>query len=607
MQMKPALLSLFLFTLSLDIVAGSVPDSVRHASELAALPGGHWLALEQHQLRLVDAAGQQRAVLSIRGKALDSRSSTDGALAALIDSDTQESLLVTVDTVRGQLAIRQRLPSPEFALETICLYRDIQHNEQLFQIGKDGRAQQWLLGDGGTPLLLRQLAVPPGSEHCRVDDANNRLFVSEAAFGLWMYAADGEGAPIRHLITDARQRGAGALAVIPNGIAMLDVKGRHTQVWTSTPTGWRATGQALSNAGANSNSLLLYDKALLLRGKSGWHRLGVDLPSQAAPATALPVVMARTQTESVARFGDAADDPAIWLHATDPLRSLVLATNKKQGLLSYDLAGRQQQLLEAGRLNNVDVRQGVRFGDRSVDLAIATQRDERALAIFEIDSEGQMRDAGRIATELTDIYGTCLYRPAAGGLEVFANDKDGRFSHYRLAMDADGRYHASLLRSFRMRSQPEGCVVDDRRGRLFVGEEKRGIWSLAATANVAYEAQLILPVGQHLVADVEGLALYQGASGHYLIASSQGNNSYVVLDAEPPYAYRGAFRIGINQVAKIDGVSDTDGLELSAANLGGSFNHGMLVVQDGYKRLPDGAQNFKYVAWQDIARALGLP
>jgi 3-phytase len=30
------------------------------------------------------------------------------------------------------------------------------------------------------------------------------------------------------------------------------------------------------------------------------------------------------------------------------------------------------------------------------------------------------------------------------------------------------------------------------------------------------------------------------------------------------------------------------------------------LVQDGYKRLPDGAQNFKLVAWEDIAAALKL-
>ena len=66
-------------------------------------------------------------------------------------------------------------------------------------------------------------------------------------------------------------------------------------------------------------------------------------------------------------------------------------------------------------------------------------------------------------------------------------------------------------------------------------------------------------------------------------------------------------RIGINVAAGIDGSSETDGLEVSSANFGGPYAKGMLVIQDGYKRLPDGPQNFKYVAWADIAAALQLP
>ena len=45
----------------------------------------------------------------------------------------------------------------------------------------------------------------------------------------------------------------------------------------------------------------------------------------------------------------AADDPAIWVHQADPAKSRILGTNKKQGMLVYDLQGRQTQLLAAGR------------------------------------------------------------------------------------------------------------------------------------------------------------------------------------------------------------------------------------------------------------------
>ncbi len=324
----------------------------------------------------------------------------------------------------------------------------------------------------------------------------------------------------------------------------------------------------------------------------------------------LPIVVPVAQTASVARSGDAADDPAIWVHPTDATQSRVLATNKKQGLLSYDLQGTQKQLIEAGRINNVDVRQNLRLDGKTIDLAVATQRDENALAIFEIDNDGGVRDAGRIQTDLVEIYGTCLYRTPQGGLEVFANDKDGRFEQYRISRVGEGgmntRYAGERLRGFRVASQPEGCVVNDRNGRLFIGEEKRGIWTLSAVATQKEKPQLILATGKLLVADVEGLALFHGKTSDYLIASSQGNSSYVVLDALPPYKVRGAFRIGINAEAGIDGVSDTDGLEVSAINFGGVYADGMLVVQDGYKRLPDGAQNFKYVSWRDVARALKL-
>jgi myo-inositol-hexaphosphate 3-phosphohydrolase len=323
---------------------------------------------------------------------------------------------------------------------------------------------------------------------------------------------------------------------------------------------------------------------------------------------AWPVLQASAQTTPVARQGDAADDPAIWVHPQTPSRSLVLGTNKKQGLLVYDLSGAQRQLLEVGRINNVDLRQGIRAGDGVFDLAVATQRDEHALVLFGIDGEGQVSELARLPTALHDIYGLCVRRTRDGQLDAFPNDKDGRVQQLRIER-IDGQWRARLLREFKLASQPEGCVVDEREERLFVGEEKRGIWALDAREDQPARPQLIMPVGKALVADVEGLAIYQGRAGgaSYLVVSSQGNDSFLVLDAKPPYTLRGGFRIGINAALGIDGVSETDGLEVTSAALGGLYGQGMLVVQDGHKRLPDGPQNFKLLPWADIARALNLP
>lgn len=74
-----------------------------------------------------------------------------------------------------------------------------------------------------------------------------------------------------------------------------------------------------------------------------------------------------------------------------------------------------------------------------------------------------------------------------------------------------------------------------------------------------------------------------------------------------PFGVKGLFyKICGHGVAGIDGASETDGLEVTSANLGGPWSQGLLVVQDGRKRMPESTQNFKLVPWADIARALGL-
>ena len=46
---------------------------------------------------------------------------------------------------------------------------------------------------------------------------------------------------------------------------------------------------------------------------------------------------------------------------------------------------------------------------------------------------------------------------------------------------------------------------------------------------------------------------------------------------------------------------------MTSTNLGGAWSRGMLVVQDGRKRMPEQAQNFKFVPWADVVKTLSLP
>ena len=307
------------------------------------------------------------------------------------------------------------------------------------------------------------------------------------------------------------------------------------------------------------------------------------------------------------RQSDATNDPAIWIHPETPANSRVLGTNKKQGLLAYDLDGKLLQELAVGRLNNVDVRPNFKLGAQTVDLAVASNRDHNSLSLFSIDRRsGELREAGEVPTPLKEIYGICLFQPASGEIYAIANGKDGTFLQYRLSAP-DGRVHGELVRQFKVDSQPEGCVADDQRQRLFIGEEDVGVWAVDARADQPATLTSVIKVGPQLHADVEGLALYQSDKHDYLVISSQGNDSYLVVDAEPPFAVHGGFRVGLNAAAGIDGASETDGLEVTAINLGGPWSQGMLVVQDGRKRMPEQTQNFKFVPWAEVTRALKLP
>jgi 3-phytase len=151
-------------------------------------------------------------------------------------------------------------------------------------------------------------------------------------------------------------------------------------------------------------------------------------------------------------------------------------------------------------------------------------------------------------------------------------------------------------------TQSEGCVVDDRTGVLYVAEEDVGLWKFDAASDGPVTATALAKAdGNEIVMDAEGVALApMGADGGYVIVSSQGDNAYAVYKL-PEAGYVGRFRIGTGVV---DGVQETDGIELMLGDFGPQFPNGLFVVQDG-DNAPE-TQNFKLVSWGDIVGALGL-
>lgn len=599
-----------------------LPGSVENARLLTAdgfWPGADRLVAGKQGLQVLKADGQVLSQLEGRYKGLDLRSDHDGVLVATVDTRRQQALLVQLHKDKGW-STPLYLPKRDFPVEGLCLYRDSARNSFVFLMGAEGVGEQWLVASDGKPLgearRVRGLSLPPLSEHCQADDAGDSLFVNEENVGFWRYGAAAE-APLQRRPVDLRapfgsiaKRAAG-MAVVPGGLLALDPLGANLHLYRQAGASWKPEAslaldglkepeQLSVRRDAKGLDLLIVDDEGQRRARLDWE---LPVTKVAAP---IPVLPAQVQTEPVPSFGDAADDPAIWVSATDPQQSRILGTDKKGGLLVYDLAGKQLQDLRVGRVNNVDVRNGFTLGERTVDLAVASNRDHNSLQVFAIEpATGEVSVLGEVATPLKEIYGLCMFKDAGGAIHAIVNDKDGSFLQYRLGAPK-GEIQGELVRRFATATQPEGCVADDRGQRLFIGEEDKAVWALDARADGPTALEKVIAVGDPIKADIEGLAFYQGKKRDYLVISSQGNDRYVVVEATPPYRLRGSFAIGLNAERGIDGASQTDGLDVTSANLGGPWNQGLLVVQDGRKRMPEGRQNFKAVAWSQVAEALKL-
>lgn len=328
------------------------------------------------------------------------------------------------------------------------------------------------------------------------------------------------------------------------------------------------------------------------------------------PSKSAKPVFASVETEPVASLNDAADDPAIWVHPTDPSRSLIIGTDKKNGLEVYDLTGKRVQRLADGRMNNVDLRYGFVLGGQQVAIVAATNRTDQTLALYAVDANGRLGNIAddKIPTGMADPYGLCMYRSADGEYYVFANDGDtGHFKQWQLEARGD-RVGARLVREFGVGSQAEGCAADDGTGALYIAEEDVGLWRYSAAPDGGNARTSIDTVaGGHLTDDAEGVTIYYGpGSSGYLIVSSQGSNDYNVYQRDGDNRFIGKFAI-VQSPEGIDGTSDTDGIDVTSAPLGSAFPHGLFVAQDGKNTSPAAAQNFKLVPWERIAQALNLP
>ena len=554
---------------------------------------------------------------------------------------------ISDDVLRtDQYQVLHEVPLVNLSVKNLCFFSN-PYNQSLSMYVLDGfgKAHQWLLystqKEIKKPVLLRSVHVPIETVACAVDHQRAWMYVAEENVGVWRYMAheetDGErqlvvaNTPIGQLKGDIKD-----LQVTSDGSVWLLIEDDSSEILQ-----YHLSEESFDSLLARQNNIFLpleetdffdissfnessfgmkskdktsqetemlftfvvhdEDKSQLLY----FQHKGIMQPSLPFAKDIYPTIEANVETVPSDLSGDVMDDPAIWYNSSSPADSLVLGTNKKSGLHVYDLGGKQKQFLEEGRLNNVDIRYGFPFKGDIIDIAVATRRNDNSLILFGITQQGHVFKMLHHKTTLNRIYGICLGALSKSEKDrhffIYVNDKDGRVIQYEIIPHNQSNPEVKEVRHFKLNSQPEGCVVHDTSQQLFIGEEEHGIWVTSALASEKPALTEVIKVGKHLTADVEGLSIATGKNGvPWLVASSQGNDSYSIFNALPPHQFIGRFRIDLNLELGIDGVSETDGLDVYSQSFGKTFPLGLLVVQDGRNIMPNQGQNFKLIDWGQV-------
>ena len=293
--------------------------------------------------------------------------------------------------------------------------------------------------------------------------------------------------------------------------------------------------------------------------------------------------------------GSNADDPAIWIHPTDRNRSLMFLSDKDVGIFVYDFSGNQIQHVDFGTtLNNIDVRKGFNYADRTIDILAGNLRGTGKLAVLEIKPDWTQGNAVTILSDdassgntiSSDSYGFTLYRRKSdGAMFVFDKSKNSNPIVQWQITGSSGTISVTKVREFSGIGVAEGFVADDELGFVYFVEEAGPIHKY--NADPAAGSQKISTFGTNVsTPDREGIALYACNDGTgYLVLSSQGSSTFPVFTREGANSHVLTFTA--------QGSSGTDGQDVSSWAAPG-FPNGFLIIHN------DPNMDYFLYDWRDL-------
>lgn len=304
------------------------------------------------------------------------------------------------------------------------------------------------------------------------------------------------------------------------------------------------------------------------------------------------------------------DDPAIWLHPTDPFKSLVLGTDKDEdgALYVFGLDGKvieEKTIRNLKRPNNVDIEYGLSVNGAPTDIAVTTERLENRIRVFRLPDMVAI-DNGGIPVfdgeEQRAPMGLALYkRPTDDAIFAIVGRKDGPTDgsylwQYLLEDDSNGSIKATKVREFGIYSgvkEIEAIAVDDVLGYVYYSDENVGVRKYYADPNRADANQELALFGTDGFAeDHEGISIYPINDGTgYILVSDQKANQFQIFkregESDNPHEHK------CIKVVKVS-TNESDGSDVTNARLNDVFPVGLFVAMSDNK-------TFQFYSWADIA------
>lgn len=299
------------------------------------------------------------------------------------------------------------------------------------------------------------------------------------------------------------------------------------------------------------------------------------------------------------------DDPAIWIHPTDPSKSLIVGTDKDEngGLYVYDLNGKiVNKILNLKRPNNVDIQYGLDFQGKKVDIAVTTERILNQIRIYSLP---EMNEIGTIPvfegeTEKAPM-GIALYKSKTSGeIHAIVGRKFGPSGtylwQYKL-VEKNGKVTGEIVRKFGEfsgKKEIEAIAVDQELGYVYYSDEQAGINKYYA--DPAKGNQRLALFGQNdFKDDMEGISIYDTGNGNgYILISNQQVNTFNVYrregDSGNPHQHTRIAEIPVS-------TKFSDGSEVVNVNLGPKYPKGLFVAMSE-------GRTFHYYDWRQIQQII---